>query len=46
MPGYLGMRIIDGAMDYVVVIAKFPQFKDGVDQYLIEKGRGDLIVTE
>lgn len=44
MPIYLGMRIIDSAMEYSVVVVKYPQFKDGVDVYLIEKEREDLII--
>ena len=44
MPTYLGMRIIAGAMNYSVIVPKYPQFKDGVDAYLIEKGYEHLIV--
>lgn len=43
MATYLGMRIIAGAMDYDVVIPKYPQFKDDVDEYLRDNGREDLI---
>lgn len=37
MPGYLAMRINDGALDYDIVVAKFPQFKEEMDKILKEK---------
>lgn len=40
---YIAMRIMDGAMDYKVVVGKFPQYKDAIDTILIGEGREDLI---
>lgn len=43
MAAYLGQRIIDGVYAYSYVITKRPDLKTGVDSYLTEKGRQDLI---
>jgi hypothetical protein len=43
MAAYLAQRIIDGAYTYDYVISKRPDLKAGIDAYLIEKGRQDLI---
>lgn len=43
MAAYLAQRIIDGAYTYEYVISKRPDLKAGIDAYLIEKGREDLI---
>lgn len=43
MAAYIGQRIIDGAYTYDYVISKRPDLKTGIDAYLIEKERGDLI---
>jgi hypothetical protein len=43
MAAYLAQRIIDGAYSYDYVISKRPDLKEGIDAYLIEKGRQDLI---
>lgn len=43
MADYLGQRIIDGAYTYSYVIGKRPDLKDGIDAYLTEQGRADLI---
>jgi hypothetical protein len=43
MAAYLAQRIIDGAYAYDFVISKRPDLKAGIDAYLIEKGRQDLI---
>jgi hypothetical protein len=43
MAAYMGQRIIDGAYTYDYVIAKRPDLKAGIDAYLTEKGREDLI---
>lgn len=47
MAAYIAQRIIDGAFDaqggYTYVIGKRPDLKDGIDAYLIEKGRANLI---
>ncbi len=42
---YLGQRIIDGAMDYATVVTARPANKAGIDAYLTEKGRTDLITA-
>lgn len=44
MAKYLANRIKAGKLDYSEVIAKYPQYKEGIDQALIAAGRGDLIV--
>jgi hypothetical protein len=44
MAAYMGQRIIDGAYTYAFVISKRPDLKAGIDAYLTEKGRTDLIV--
>ena len=44
MSAYMAQRIIDGAYTYEFVIAKRPDLKNGIDAYLTEKGREDLIV--
>lgn len=43
MAAYLAQRIIDGAYTYDYVISKRPDLKAGIDVYLREKGREDLI---
>lgn len=43
MAAYLAQRIIDGAYTYEFVISKRPDLKAGIDAYLTEKGRADLI---
>ncbi|WP_198401596.1 hypothetical protein [Parageobacillus thermoglucosidasius] len=43
MAAYLAQRIIDGAYTYDCVISKRPDLKAGIDAYLHEKGREDLI---
>jgi hypothetical protein len=43
MAAYLAQRILDGAYTYEYVISKRPDLKEGIDAYLIEKGRIDLI---
>lgn len=44
MADYMGQRIIDGVYTYDFVISKRPDLKEGIDAYLISKGREDLIV--
>ena len=44
MAGYLAMRIMDGKLDYAAVTKLYPQFKEGIDEILINEGRQDLIV--
>lgn len=43
MAAYLAQRIIDGAYTYDYVISKRPDLKAGINAYLREKGREDLI---
>ena len=44
MAAYMAQRIIDGAYTYDYVVSKRPDLKAGIDAYLIDKGRHDLIV--
>lgn len=44
MAGYSAMRIAAGKLDYVAVVTRYPQFKDGIDEILINDGFSDLIV--
>lgn len=43
MAAYMGQRIIDEVYTYDYVISKRPDLKPGIDAYLIENGREDLI---
>ncbi|MEC0241974.1 hypothetical protein P4H66_19410 [Paenibacillus dokdonensis] len=43
MGAYMGQRIIDGAYTYGYVLTKRPDLKEGIDAYLREQGRNDLI---
>ncbi|WP_192927428.1 hypothetical protein [Clostridium beijerinckii] len=45
MAEYLGQRIIDGAYTYAYVIGKRADLKSGIDTYLTEKDRTDLITA-
>lgn len=45
MANYMAQRIIDGAYTYEFVIGKRMDLKSGIDAYLIEKGREDLITS-
>lgn len=44
MAKFLAMKIIDGDRDYVETVIKYPQYKVGIDAYLIENNRSELIV--
>ena len=44
MADYLAQRIIDGALKYADVVTKFPALKSGIDAYLTQHSRTDLIV--
>lgn len=44
MAVYLANQIIMGKLDYATVITKRPDLKDGIDAYLTEKERQDLII--
>ncbi|WP_154663202.1 hypothetical protein [Bacillus massiliigorillae] len=43
---FMAGRIIDGKNEYTDVVTKRPDLKDGIDAYLFEKGRDDLIVVQ
>lgn len=43
MAKYLAMRIIEGALDYTIVVTKRPDLKAGIDAELTAQGRHDLI---
>lgn len=43
MAAYLAQRIIDGVYTYDFVIQRRPDLKEGIESYLISKGRDDLI---
>ena len=45
MAGYLAMRIKAGKLDYVAVVTRYPQFKEDIDEILINDGFQDLIVS-
>lgn len=45
MAAYMAQRIIDGVYAYDYVISKRPNLKAGIDNYLTEKGRTDLIAA-
>jgi hypothetical protein len=45
MAQYLASRIISGAYTYEYVIGKRPDLKAGIDAYLTEQGRQDLITS-
>lgn len=45
MGAYLGQRIIAGVYTYDYVISKRPDLKEGIDVYLIERNREDLITS-
>ncbi|UVI32099.1 hypothetical protein [Paenibacillus spongiae] len=40
---YMGMRIMEEALDYEYVVTRRPDLKAGIDDYLMSKGRDDLI---
>ena len=44
MEAYLASRIKLGKLDYLTVVTRYPQFKDGIDEILINDGFQDLIV--
>jgi hypothetical protein len=43
MAAYMGQRIIDEVYTYTYVVTKRPDLKTGINEYLTEKGRQDLI---
>ena len=44
MEAYFASRIKLGKLDYLVVVTRYPQFKTGIDEILINDGFQDLIV--
>ena len=45
MATYMAQRIIDGVYTYAYVISKRADLKAGIDAYLTDKGRQDLIIA-
>lgn len=45
MANYLAQRVIDEKHTYTHVVSKRPDLQSGIDLYLIENGRDDLIVS-
>lgn len=43
MAEYMAQRIIDGAYTYAYVISKRPDLQPGIDAYLKQQERSDLI---
>lgn len=46
MAPYLALQIIKGKLKYELVVAKYPQYKDEIDQILIGEGLEHLIKEE
>ena len=44
MEAYLASRIKLGKLDYLAVVTRYPQSKDGIDEILINDGFQYLIV--
>ena len=44
MANYLAGRIIAGVFTYTEVITKYPKLKTQIDNVLVERGHGHLIV--
>ena len=44
MQNYFASRIKLGKLDYLAVVIRYPQFKDAIDEILINDGFQDLIV--
>ncbi|MED4933981.1 hypothetical protein [Heyndrickxia coagulans] len=45
MAAYIAQRVIDGAYTYDFVISRRPDLKAGIDAYLTEKGKTNLITN-
>lgn len=43
---YLALQIRKGQADYIVVIDRYPQYKNEVDEILVSEGYEHLIVTK
>lgn len=46
MGAYMGLRIVEGAFTFTYVISKRPDLQDGIEQYLKNQGRDDLIQNQ
>lgn len=46
MADFMAQMIINGMYTYDFVISRRPDLKEGIDKYLIAKGREDLITKE
>lgn len=44
MAEYLAFRIMEGALDYTLVISKRPDLKNQIDTVLVKNNKGELIV--
>ena len=44
MVGYFTSRIKLGKLDYLAVVTRYPQYRDGIDEILINDGFQNLIV--
>lgn len=44
MAVYFASRIEKGKLDYKAVVAKYPQYKDDIDEILVADGYENLIV--
>lgn len=44
MVAYLAMQILKEKLSYEQCISRFPQYKEGIDAIIIDRGREDLIV--
>ena len=45
MATYLAQRVIDEIYTYTYVVSRRPDFKTGIDSYLIKNEREDLITS-
>ncbi|WP_201028554.1 hypothetical protein [Heyndrickxia coagulans] len=45
MAAYIAQRVIDGAYTYSYVISKRPDLQSGIDAYLTEQGKTNLITN-
>ncbi|MEI5893109.1 hypothetical protein WBS55_22460 [Bacillus luti] len=45
MANYLAQRVIDEAYAYDFVVSKRPDLRSGIDKYLTDNGRADLITS-
>jgi hypothetical protein len=45
MADYMAYRIMSGVYTYDYVISRRPDLKEGIDAYLVQQGREDLITA-